>query len=610
MPITQKLINGRTRTWLGDLLPDWSGGMKAKLDVPTDEARTLTGDVEYGARATAPRWTVEFDVLLDDQEAQALRALFGTPGKAESLAVPLWFAIHDAADWATRLLAAQINVGWPLQAPQNPQFTTDGSLPTGNEQIAPVLTGRARHPKITAETDGLLRATLVIEEDSPYEERILPRPASGSETTYDADAWPLDWSTLPTEETEGYLTTEVIGDGRVLSQGGQASDPRRAITAEITLQGTALARFLRFWGDTQVSGLRWAYDLPLAPSENPNTGAPHAWTHARFTAAPLTLRFLADHLATIPLRIEDASRDTASAPNALLFHLEKGGVTIARLTDWEADITTSGSTVWTAARIEAESITASLDPAKDRAKIKLDLADVPGGIPHRVWLYETEIPTRCTISQAVTDDATAVPAVLFTGNLSGRKLRLGVLDAEVKLLGGYLERTTPNWRVGRTCNYALFDAGCRLQNPTGMAASNWEATGELNRDVNDSRVVHLWSLDTSGIPEPAGTTVRWDDHNYYAGGVLRRGRGLSAFVRQILSSAINAEGTILTLTLDRAPDPALCPDGSTVTILPGCGGGYIEDCRQKFGNDAAFGGAPLVPDWMDSTSPGGPKGGK
>ena len=77
---------------------------------------------------------------------------------------------------------------------------------------------------------------------------------------------------------------------------------------------------------------------------------------------------------------------------AALFELEKDGETLARLTSWEQAIYTQDGHIWQPARVEADSIIASIDPSDDRAKITLNLDDLPGDLPHRIWISEEEAP--------------------------------------------------------------------------------------------------------------------------------------------------------------------------------------------------------------------------
>ena len=256
-----------------DLEPDWTRPVKLTLDLAQDEAEALDGSRDRAAAHFLPRHTLSYRVILSGPEAQQLRALLGTAGMAERVAVPLWPDLRGSADWSARYFAARVNVGLPGY-----DHSEDGSQPTG-DQVAPVLIGRLQRSQITWTTDETAEATLTITEDAPYSQRIEPNFTGSDLSGWQALDWPIDWTTAPTEDTVGHLTTEVIGDGRLLSVGGNATAPRRSFSGGLIIEGAALREFLRFWVDHQAHGESFEIDSPAQPGSHGSV-APHTNTRA------------------------------------------------------------------------------------------------------------------------------------------------------------------------------------------------------------------------------------------------------------------------------------------------------------------------------------------
>lgn len=607
-------FDGLPHLWIGGKLtptllfePNWSEPVDLSVSIDLDMEQDVSGDRVQRPRHVAPRHRMRYQAMLKGHSAAALRKLLASAGGSLRAAVPVWPDRRKGADWANRHFNAQYNAEWGADGVVS---LFEGS-PTSTSDAAPLVIGRLRRHAIRMLTDDVLVFDVDIEEDSPFAERMEPRPDSGSETAWDATAWPFNWRDDPEEDSTDALTEEVIGDGRLLSTGGTASTPRISNTGELWLQGAGIARFLRFWVDCMCDGNTFAFatlarpGLPIGQTNN--------FAEARFHPSPLLLSFTLPGLASARVRVEDATDWDDEPPVADIFEFSRNGVVFARLTSWEDDFDAGGET-WKTARVKHEGIRASLDLARDAARIKLDLDDMPDlglgsenqhGLLARLFLFETEHPVQVKIlrSNPLTG---STPAVLYRGRVDSPALRQNVLTADLKQMGGYLDRLVPSWKISTTCNYAFLDAGCRLRSPSAMDPALWTTTGTLKPVEGQSRKVRLEGH--SSVHAPSGITIFHTVENYWTGGRFSGGSGATGIIRLITGSE-HIGGGVIELELDRPVDWDMAPVDSTAAILPGCDGSY-DTCKNKFLNDAAFGGCPQLPEYIDTTAPGGPRGGK
>ena len=160
----------------------------------------------------------------------------------------------------------------------------------------------------------------------------------------------------------------------------------------------------------------------------------------------------------------------------------------------------------------------------------------------------------------------AVAAVQeFQGYISTVKLVGRKLEATVQCPIDFMDRKVPTYFIGYLCNVRLYGPGCNLNQ------ADWKTTGNIA------------ALAGTGIALAANPGK---PQNYFAGGHLLVGAGLTKELRTIMAS--NGVSLVLNYPLLKAVV------GQGVFIYPGCAHNP-NDCMNKFDNWDNYQGHPLVP---------------
>ncbi|MCC5808450.1 MAG: phage BR0599 family protein [Opitutales bacterium] len=600
---TQTVTIAGRETLLLIVAPDWKTPVRQRASVEAEVHESVTGIQERRSAHEAPRLTLAYNALLRETDLQTLRIVLATL-EDRPVAIPFWpdvlrtGATSDSTDWANRVLAGQINVGWNGNF-QNVVVTTGGSNPDRAWRGA-LLVGRLNRPVFRGETDNLAGVELTFVEDSPWECRV--EPAGTAPSTWPED-WSPDWRRRPEQSIRVLQEHDTLGRGRQTSTEGDDLRLWRQ-SATLSLQPSALAPFFAFYVARRGGVEAFALPSALQPGANA-PGGPHAFDAAngriRFAESDLRLNWITPDLADVRMVVEQQTELEPGAATqeppafAFLYRFEYEGEQL-HLTDREAPISAMGET-WQPARIEHDRIRQSLKPQNEECEITAHLADVPLVEPFA--RMELETPAKVEILEMTLPAGT--PQTLFTGTIRHARVKGAKARLKAAAFGGALARKVPRFQWSVTCNHTLFSHGCTRRRPGPMNPINWRVSGAFDHQWGDyPRVVLAAPQYPAGGPRP--------DH-YYAGGWLETGEGTTRQVREILDSFhIAAEGR-LHLILSRPLRTDQMTANQTLHAWPGCDGEY-RTCQEKFSNRENFGGFPFLPTYIEQAPQSLPKGGK
>lgn len=214
---------------------------------------------------------------------------------------------------------------------------------------------------------------------------------------------------------------------------------------------------------------------------------------------------------------------------------------------------------------------------------------------------KSEAPLYLTIREAQVSGSLAInAATIFTGEVTAVSVKGSILTAKATPGGTIFDRRVPRVIFQRTCNNALFDAGCTL------AKADWKFTAKVSGVGSPG---YPFEFDLSNLDRAVGSDPTYSA-NYFAGGWLEAGDGLNWQRRAVILSTNPVAGA-LTVTLDRDPAPFLAVNDNVI-LYPGCDLQRLT-CIQKFNNYLNFIGHPYLPlanpslVKRDQTSAGGKK---
>lgn len=133
-----------------------------------------------------------------------------------------------------------------------------------------------------------------------------------------------------------------------------------------------------------------------------------------------------------------------------------------------------------------------------------------------------------------------------------------------------------------------------------MARENWRVTGQFWQLFSGHwyRIVSLSSAPAHLAANPTG----WFDWGW-----IEIGSGIDTQYRNIESSYylaagddwndVHGQSPVLHIKVDTPLRVDLLAQGSSCVLYAGCAGTF-DVCGSKFGNAAAFGGAPFAPKWI------------
>jgi uncharacterized phage protein (TIGR02218 family) len=415
---------------------------------------------------------------------------------------------------------------------------------------------------------------ITIEEDCPYTHRIDP-----VDQTVGAN-WPVDvepnWRSQVTEVSRNGFIRKKVGFLREIQTDGDERVNWWERSGSFTLVGSEVGEMVDFFH--QRKGMAEAFEAPAWFVPGTATGdAPHGFK-SRFASDVLDLRYINNTTAETSVRLvtlpweSSSSSEFEGKQKVKLFKFTYLTPTpyVWRYTDHEADLTNSDGT-WTSAPFELTSqATRDLTLTARTWSIKSHVfTSNPLGLWHP---YGPEAPMTLEVQEADLDDLNNGSVIRF-GRVQDVEQESRELKATCSFFGGFLDRPFPTFRIQHKCNWRLFSDKC------GLSKASYEKTGTIN------------SLDTNEVVVDTAAT---NSANYFAGGYIEAGDGLTFERRRILSSSYASSQQ--TFQIDRPFRLTVVSD--SVTFVPGCDK-RGSTCRTKFSNHTNFSGA----EWIRETNP-------
>lgn len=475
--------------------PDWSAPVTVRHYWARSLVERATGLETRRPEQAAMRLRLRYETLLEGGDAQALRALLGGLGEQRVL-VPIWSDARAGADWANRGYDAQVNVAVTVNASgavtAATLFASGDSLPVGATYYAPLLAGRLQRTEANLVTPKALIHEVDVVEDAPWAFRVTPKAAAPGSWQ-----WPINWGASAKESTRDLLQKIDLGSGREVPLQGAAVQKWRQ-KGSVLCTRTEWPTLLAYWGarSADQATLTWA-SLATPGAEVPQ--APHSFDG---TAAKgkmrledvLEVRWQTPEIATAQIGVEQVpdavTAQTAPARTRLIKlaarveGVETGAI---YLTTWDQPITVLDQT-WQSmsGKLEVSRLRQSLRPQNEEVTLTYRIGDIP--LLDKAARNELDCPLELTTWDCVLSDPIATYP-RFRGELSkpeldGLKARLGF-----SLFGGILEAQLPRIERTNDCNYTLFEGGCSLRNPSGMARAAWLWTGEYKDYWPDGKLL-------------------------------------------------------------------------------------------------------------------------
>ena len=295
----------------------------------------------------------------------------------------------------------------------------------------------------------------------------------------------------------------------------------------------------------------------------------------------------------LPAEYDPAADETQGTTIGLLaprcylyeFSRELDGTTFTdRWTSYESDLTYSGNT-YTAVKTSHGDLSQGLYLDRDELEIKTDVFS--GNPLLKVACLKMEAPLIVTVMVGdVNAGAATNVSVIYTGEVGKVSVQGSRLTASVAAGSTIFDRPVPRMLFQRSCNYGLFTPGCTL------AKADWTWTAQIS-SVGSPGYPFEFVLKSlarvSGADPPSGG---YSD-NWFALGWLELNLATGDFQRRPILLSTNPAGGVLTVTLDRDPDPFPAVNDN-VRLFPGCPLDY-GTCGSKFNNAVNFGGHPFMP---------------
>lgn len=563
-------IDGRAaRLFL--LEPNWRLRPKIALTLETEEAEGGTGREARAPQRTVPLLTQTLFFTLPEDAAEELLSQLQTLS-SERIAVPLWPDARAAADHAagTRIFTAQHTVNLD---PVSGAYVVDGS--GGHPLTAGLLVGRlAAEPDIIARTDLDATVELRIEEDSPWDSRILVNTLAAETWT-----WLPNWRAAPQMRRHTQFERRRLGRGREQAFLRAEAPVKREDRALFTLEGVdEIRRFLSWW--VARLGPVEAFEVPswFHPGD---TDPEDTWRLVRFAAETLVVEFIGFDAVRCnvdfrAVRVPGGGEpDEVRAPRATLVKVWwEGAATAFAWSDWESPLT-HDSVNYTPAIVEVERSVETLRPGE--TEWQLLVCDFDGNPLRAFALLQLERRLKIEIRECDPANAAAA-ALVFAGEIKTASRTGEIYRAKCALFGGALRHLVPNYYCQPGCNHTLYDDLC------GIDPAAHKVTGAVT-------AVGGTVIDVTGGGDKAA--------DWFAYGYALIGAGDTRELRSILRSEPIVGGTRLTL------HRPLFAHGVTAAVdfFPGCDGQYEGGCA-KFANQDVYGGFPWKPEYIESVETG------
>ena len=325
----------------------------------------------------------------------------------------------------------------------------------------------------------------------------------------------------------------------------------------------------------------------------------------RFDTLKLTVNFYSLYLADCKVSFKELPWETNAVAGetygttmgplpttAILFVFTMttpSGTTTWRFTNFERNLTDSGSNTYTSAPMEFDNITETA--VLDRQNLTLKSRNFTNNPLSLLVPFQLEWPLMITIIEADITDSTSVAGnfrTYFWGEVGKVSVEPPFIDATCMSLNHIFDRQIPRRLYIWTDNWVIFETA------NGLSPANWEWTGTVVSYNPATSVLVVGSLATTNaygatlgsVPASVGAT------NFFAAGycVITTSGALQA--RMIGSSAAPSGGTVtLNLSTPLFNNPNV---GDAVQIYAGYDM-QASTAINKFNNYANFGGFPFIP---------------
>lgn len=588
--------------------PDWAEPVVTTIGFRAEVSAAKTGLEHRRADAACPRFRQAYRTWLDDDDAQTIRACLGGLGE-KRVAMPLWNDLYNTGSFPMgRVFLAQKSVGWD-EGFANVTVAGSGANP-GKTYNAPLVVGRWERPKVDADTDLVGDFEFVVDEDSPWACRITINQADP--VNWDDTNWIPNWIGPQEESSIALIELDDIGRGREKAAIGDGENRWRQ-RARFNLNRAYARMLISFFSNRK--GPVEAFAMPSFFSPGTETAqAPHDFDGTggkglcRFADGSIEIEWDGRDECSIELGFAQVFSTEGQERNAYAFLYEisvgdaAGEGDVLHLTDWEQTLAVDvggGVVDWTPARVEHQRIKQTLLPQDEDCSLEILLDDAANIEP--LSRAEVELPVHLRIWEY--DIVVAAARSLFVGRVQTCSVKGNRLSVKAARFGGVLKRTLPRFQTTRTCNFTLFDDGCKRRNPTVMLPDVWKANGEFSSQSG-------FVLTLTAVSIPSGKPGHPAAAHYYAGGWLDTGTGNKRQLRAVLESTASTGTPItITLALHRPIREDLLEEGQKLYFYPGCSGEYSE-CKAKFANGDSFGGFPFIPSFIETQPSGASVSGK
>jgi len=604
--------------------PDWQQRVKTEYRMDTLLKTSPMGGEVRMPRRSDPLMYQDWAGWYEESDAAAIRGMVRSLGD-KRVAVPVWPDAAPASEWGNRRHIAPVNVGWN-EGLTGVTVTTNHSMPLGTDYVCPCMIGILRSPTFDLLGESSMTVHWVVEEDSSFWARVQ---LSG---TASPGAFPFtpNWAGDVREVTQDHWD-DVEYPGRERGRQGDGL-VLLAQKAKFQLKGDTIPEFLAYWKAKRGSAysfsgpslFRPGADTPQSPHDFDNAES-QGWI--RFGNDRLRVEWPTQDMAEVAISlVQTISGTEKELPQAFyLIELTSNyGTDPIYATDRDSSASWGGHT-WTPARFKVDNPQVSLRPQDEKIGVEMWLDDFE---PLRLLAYgETAAMVNVEIYEAQDDGAVTASLVFqgkLTGGFQGKRFK-----GQARAFSGKLAHEFPSFHLSRTCNFNVYDAGCRRLRGASMGQSAWECTGSFyGWDAGANNLFLSAYTLASGLPgisqgagSPSGgygakgwyyvdtnTGLVWFKHkatewmidDFFRGGWVVVGSGIARQVRGITGSHYwpTYSPAQIHLNLDRALRTEGISIGDTVTFYPGCNG-KIGTCTHKFSNGENFGGFPYAPAWIE-----------
>ncbi|MCH6256722.1 phage BR0599 family protein [Puniceicoccaceae bacterium K14] len=519
--------------------------------------------------------TQYYDLLMNEDQAEEMRQLIGEVAEDPDLkiAVPIMADAWKVDDFeSNRIYDAEYIINFDEDLGCD-VYHKDDTLPSPLQYtlIAPLMFGTfVVEPRVKPVNGKSGKCRLSVVEDSPYTHRIewVDAGVGGD--------WPVslvpDWTSEITEVSKNGIRRTSLGAMREKMTDGHEYAPRYERTGKFLMDRDQMKKLLSFWNEKK--GRNKSFDAPLWFDPGlPTEEAPHGYI-SRFNSENLIFEFRTRsaancgvQLATLPWEGE-GSEEFELDEEVVLFKFTYKSPTpyVWLYTNYEHDIVNSEGT-WEKAPFELN------DRIISNIKLQIRNFNLSShrfeGNPLELFMpHGADADMGIEVFTAPYNDLDNMTLQL-RGEVDPNSVESEgrSINAECSPLANFLNSPFPNFYVSVKCNWNLFSSQC------GVNKADFLREGTIS-SITDTEIV------VAPVPLSGGV-LTYSNEDYYGGGYLWIGDGLTYERREILSSSESSGDQYLNIERPLRFHGV----GDTVYYLPGCDKTATQ-CRDKFNNFA------------------------